>query len=114
MGGDRQAPRAGTGRAPDSEPQIGAGAGGAGTGGPRSGAVDAEIDAEGLLCPLPVLRAGRVLREMAPGTLLRLRATDPVAVVDVPHYCAEAGHALVSADHGADGVSVYLIRRGPG
>jgi len=71
-----------------------------------------EVDAVGLLCPLPVLRAGRQLRGLAPGQVLRLLASDPAAVVDVPHFCAEAGHELVSAEHGAGGVSVYLIRRG--
>lgn len=72
---------------------------------------DQEIDASGLLCPLPVLKARKRLRAMAPGQVLRLLATDPAAVVDVPHFCAEAGHELL--DSGSDGAAqVYLIRRG--
>ncbi|MCV2864541.1 sulfurtransferase TusA family protein [Albidovulum sediminicola] len=71
---------------------------------------DQEIDATGLLCPLPVLKARKRLAGMAPGAVLRLVATDPAAVIDVPHFCAEAGHALVAtADEGA--AQVYLIRR---
>lgn len=71
---------------------------------------DDELDASGLLCPLPVLKARKRLKGMAPGAVLRLIATDPAAVVDVPHFCREAGHDLLAAEDG-DGVRVYLIRR---
>ena len=67
---------------------------------------DDEIDATGLLCPLPVLKARKRLRAMVSGQVLRLIATDPAAVIDVPHFCAESGHLLLSADG-----PVYLIRR---
>jgi len=72
-----------------------------------------EIDARGLLCPLPVLKAQKRLRSMPPGALLRLLATDPASWVDVPHFCAGAGHVLVAADE-ADGLRTYLIRAGGG
>jgi tRNA 2-thiouridine synthesizing protein A len=49
---------------------------------------DAEIDCEGLLCPLPVLRARKRLASMAPGAVLRVRATDAMAAIDLPHFCA--------------------------
>ena len=72
---------------------------------------DEDLDALGLLCPLPVLKAAKRLRAMAPGEVLRLRADDPAAVVDVPHFCTESGHELVKQD--ADGAEqVYLIRKG--
>jgi tRNA 2-thiouridine synthesizing protein A len=71
---------------------------------------DRDIDAEGLLCPLPVLRAGKALRGMGAGMVLRLRATDPAAVVDVPHFCREGGYAFLRAEnHGA--VTHYFIRK---
>ncbi len=73
---------------------------------------DDDIDATGLLCPLPVLKAQRRLRAMAPGQVLRLSATDPASWVDVPHFCATAGHGLLSAED-RDGIKTYLIRRGP-
>jgi tRNA 2-thiouridine synthesizing protein A len=72
---------------------------------------DEELDARGLICPLPVLKARRRLKAMAPGRVLRLVASDPAAVVDVPHFCAESGHALVATAEEA-GAQVYLIRRG--
>jgi tRNA 2-thiouridine synthesizing protein A len=71
---------------------------------------DEELDARGLLCPLPVLKARRRLKAMAPGRVLRLIASDPAAVVDVPHFCAESGHALLGTAE-EEGAQVYLIRR---
>jgi tRNA 2-thiouridine synthesizing protein A len=71
-----------------------------------------EVDAIGLLCPLPVLRARKVLIGLSPGALVRLLADDPMAVVDVPHFCGQAGHDLLSVQHLAQGQE-YLIRRGP-
>ncbi|WP_417721828.1 sulfurtransferase TusA family protein [Salipiger sp.] len=72
---------------------------------------DHELDASGLLCPLPVLKARKRLQGMSAGQVLRVVADDPAAVIDVPHFCAEAGHALVATgDEGA--AQVYLIRKG--
>ncbi len=70
-----------------------------------------ETDATGLLCPLPVLKARRALATMPAGAVLRLRATDPAVWVDIPHFCAEAGHELIGASE-QDGEKVFLIRRG--
>ena len=71
---------------------------------------DEELDATGLLCPLPVLKAAKRLRAMAPGATLRLIADDPAAVVDVPHFCTEAGHALLSQQLDVT-PQVYVIRK---
>lgn len=69
-----------------------------------------DLDATGLLCPLPVLKARKRLQALAKGDTLTMRADDPAAVVDVPHFCAEAGHELVSCD--TDGpVHIYVIRK---
>ncbi|HVG48478.1 MAG TPA: sulfurtransferase TusA family protein [Rubellimicrobium sp.] len=72
---------------------------------------DREVDARGLICPLPVLRARKVLMGMRPGEVLRVLATDPMAAIDLPHFCAEAGHEHLgqSVD---DGAQAHLIRRG--
>lgn len=73
------------------------------------------LDTTGLLCPLPVLKARKRLKAMAPGSLLRLVATDPAAVIDVPHFCAEAGHELVSTEETEGGQArIFVIRCGPG
>ncbi len=70
---------------------------------------DIEIDARGLLCPLPVLKARKRLSTMGNGQVLRLVATDPAAVIDVPHFCRESGHDFLgSAPEGE--ATAYLIR----
>ena len=70
-----------------------------------------ELDAIVLLCPLPVLKARKRLQPLAMGDTLEMRADDPAAIVDVPHFCAEAGHELVEMrDDGA--AQIYVIRKG--
>ena len=70
-----------------------------------------ELDAIGQLCPLPVLKARKRLSALAAGDELHVMADDPAAVVDMPHFCAEAGHELVEmSDAGAH--QVYVIRKG--
>ena len=71
---------------------------------------DEAIDATGLLCPLPVLRAAKRLRSLPSGFVLKVEADDPAAVIDVPHFCDEQGHTLLSASE-SGGRQVYLIRR---
>ncbi|MDX8353511.1 sulfurtransferase TusA family protein [Cognatiyoonia sp. IB215182] len=71
---------------------------------------DAELDAKGLLCPLPVLKARKRLQALQSGQVLRMEADDPAAIVDVPHFCTEAGHELMDmAD--SDAGQVYFIRK---
>ncbi len=69
-----------------------------------------EIDARGLLCPLPVLKLAKRIKALATGDQVRLLADDPAAVVDVPHYCAESSHELLSVTEG-DACQIYLVRK---
>ena len=71
---------------------------------------DADLDATGLLCPLPVLKARKRLQALSSGQVLRVLADDPAAIVDVPHFCNEQGHELVSQDNDSSPQS-YLIRK---
>ena len=72
---------------------------------------DMELDCEGLLCPLPVLRARKRLLGMVAGQVLCVRTTDRMALVDLPHFCGQAGHEYLEARE--DGVVVvHLIRHG--
>jgi len=72
---------------------------------------DVEVDALGLLCPLPVLKAAKRLKALEVGEVLTLLADDPAAVVDVPHFCNEGGHTLLSAEDAEVG-QVYRIKKG--
>ncbi|WP_293576655.1 sulfurtransferase TusA family protein [Phaeobacter sp.] len=69
------------------------------------------LDALGLLCPLPVLKARKRLKPLAIGEVLEVQADDPAALVDIPHFCHEAGHHLISTREEAQH-QVYLIRKG--
>ena len=68
-------------------------------------------DLRGLKCPLPVMRARKRMAGLEAGTLLWLETTDPLAVIDIPAFCAENGHALVSAET-VDGGHRFLVRVG--
>jgi tRNA 2-thiouridine synthesizing protein A len=68
------------------------------------------LDVKGMSCPLPVLRANRTLRGMAPGERLRVLATDRAAVADFHAFCRESGHALLAWSEEA-GTFSFLIRR---
>jgi tRNA 2-thiouridine synthesizing protein A len=56
------------------------------------------LDLSGLLCPLPVLKARKRLQSMAAHDVLRVIVTDPMAAIDVPHFCNEQGHLLLAQD----------------
>lgn len=74
--------------------------------------MDIELDCEGLLCPLPVLRARKRLLALPQGAVLVVRATDRMAEIDLPHFCTQAGHDYLGMTQ--DGaVALHRIRRGP-
>lgn len=68
------------------------------------------LDALGLRCPLPVLKARKRLKGMEAGTVLRIEADDPAAIIDVPHFCAEQGHTLVEQSREGDTL-IFLVRK---
>ena len=71
----------------------------------------AQLDATGLICPLPVLRARKAMRDVAPGGLLEVRATDPAAVKDFAAFCEATGHTLVESRTEDSGVYVFVMRK---
>lgn len=71
----------------------------------------AELDARGLLCPLPVLKTRKRLQSLTTGAVLKVLADDPAARIDIPHFCSEQGHGLLSVEDTADGALVFLLRK---
>lgn len=72
---------------------------------------EAEVyDLRGLKCPLPVMKARKRLSTMAVGTRLWVETTDPLAVIDIPHFCHEDGHALEASER-IDAGHRFLIRK---
>jgi tRNA 2-thiouridine synthesizing protein A len=68
------------------------------------------LDAQGLKCPLPVLKARKAMREVPQGGVLRVIATDPGAAKDFEHFCKTTGHELLAAREEA-GVLTFDIRK---
>ncbi len=60
------------------------------------------IDVRGLKCPLPVLKTERRMRVFAKGTRFVVLSTDPMAAIDVPHFCGEHGHRLIATVRDGD------------
>jgi tRNA 2-thiouridine synthesizing protein A len=70
-----------------------------------------ELDATGLLCPLPVLKLQKIIKSVEKKERIRLITDDPAAVIDVPHFCNEQGHHLIEI-FDQNGCNLFLIERG--
>ncbi len=65
-----------------------------------------ELNAEGLNCPLPILKAKKMLKSVPPGEVLKIRATDPGSVADFAAFCRQTGNELMSSTSEGD---VYMF-----
>ena len=71
---------------------------------------DATLDAKGLNCPLPILKARKALKDVADGGTLEILATDPGSVADFEAFCRQTGNELL--EHSEDsGVYRFLIKK---
>jgi tRNA 2-thiouridine synthesizing protein A len=68
------------------------------------------LDAKGLNCPLPILKAKKALKDVATGSTLRVLATDPGSVADFAAFCRTTGNELVESKQ-EGGTYNFLIRR---
>lgn len=73
--------------------------------------IDERLDACGLACPLPLLKAKQVLNRMQPGQVLEVRATDAGSVRDFKAYADLSAHELISTEE-IDQVYIHRLRRG--
>lgn len=65
------------------------------------------LDLKGLKCPLPVMKTRKALSSLETGAMITVLTTDPMAAIDIPHFCQENGHRLVSKE--MDGTSGYFV-----
>lgn len=72
--------------------------------------VHKEVDARGLNCPLPILRAKKALADMQSGQILKVLATDPGSQRDFAAFAQQTGNALVQTS-AQDKTFVFLMRR---
>ncbi len=70
----------------------------------------AELDARGMNCPLPILKAKKSLSELETGEVLQIRATDPGSVKDFEAFCKQTGSELLSSSE-IDGEFVFLLKK---
>lgn len=72
---------------------------------------DKELDARGLNCPLPILRAKKALSDMLSGQTLKIIATDPGSVKDFQAFAKQTGNALMESGEG-NGEFTFLLKKG--
>ncbi len=72
---------------------------------------DQELDATGLNCPLPILRAKKALTGMESGQVLRIVATDPGSVKDFDAFARQTGNELMESGE-EDGKYTFLMKKG--
>ncbi len=72
---------------------------------------DKELDARGLNCPLPILRAKKSLGEMTSGQVLRIIATDPGSVKDFAAFAKQTGNELLSSAENNKEFEFYIKRK---
>ncbi len=65
------------------------------------------LDLRGIRCPQPVLRAKKALRGLPVGSVLVLECTDPLTVIDVPHFVTQTGHRLAAQERDGE---LYVFR----
>ena len=78
---------------------------------PESQSFDVEVDATGLNCPLPILKAKKALAELTSGQVLKVISTDPGAKRDFEAFARQTGNELIAHSQAGDALSFYLKRR---
>ena len=71
---------------------------------------DQELDARGLNCPLPILRAKKAITALETGKVLKIMATDPGSVKDFEAFCKQTGNELLASQQAGDAFE-FLIRK---
>ena len=72
---------------------------------------DLELDATGLMCPEPVMMLHVKVKEMAPGQVLRVLATDPSTTRDIKKFCTFLNFEFLSQGEDEQGVFEYFIKK---
>ena len=70
-----------------------------------------EVDASGLLCPLPLLRLKKTLTGMSSGDVVKVIATDPAAHLDFGVYANQSGHQIIEVIKHADKQIFYIKKK---
>jgi len=71
---------------------------------------DVVLDARNLLCPMPVVKAGKQIRSLTNGQILKILATDRGSIADFPAWAEDTGNELIEW-HEEDGTFIFFIRK---
>ncbi len=69
------------------------------------------LDARGLLCPMPVVKAAKEMRSLDDGDILKILATDRGSIADFPAWAEDTGNELLEWHEEGDGVLVFYMRK---
>ncbi len=72
---------------------------------------DKELDARGLNCPLPILRAKKTLNELASGQVLKITSTDPGSVKDFAAFAKQTGNELLSSSEAGNEYTFFMKKK---
>ena len=68
------------------------------------------VDASGLKCPLPVLKARKALQSLTDGDKLRVISTDPASPLDFKHFCNSKGHSRISVEEKEESFEFVIVK----
>jgi tRNA 2-thiouridine synthesizing protein A len=71
---------------------------------------DRELDCRNTFCPMPIIRLREMMDAVESGTVVKVLATDPASVTDMPAFARNTGNELLASEK-ADGVFVYYFRK---
>lgn len=72
--------------------------------------IPVQLDLRGLKCPYPVIKTENRMGALPSGALIAVETTDPLSAIDIPHFCNENGHELISQEK-LDGGHRFVIRK---
>ena len=68
------------------------------------------VDASGLKCPLPVLKARKAIKSLKAGACIRVISTDPASPLDFKHFCNTSGHELITITEDGEHIEFLIAK----
>lgn len=71
---------------------------------------DVKLNLEGLMCPMPVVRVSKAIKDVPVGTVIEATATDPGVLIDIPAWARTSGHEVVKIEREGNLVHFFVRR----
>ena len=68
------------------------------------------LDLKGLLCPIPVVKVSKAIKDIQIGEVIEATATDPGVMMDIPAWCKSSGNEMLAMDR-KEGIFRFVVRR---